>query len=186
MSSIIVNIEAADFSGEGLDIIGTEGADILSGTNDGELVDGLAGNDRISTSDGDDFIIGGVGNDTLGAGAGNDTVLGGEDSDLIFAFDGDDVVNAGDGNDIIYGGRGSDILFGGAGRDNFVFDTDDFEDGSVDIIADFELGEDQFLIRGLSEDDAIAFDSTTGSISLNGEEVIRFEDVDTTEDFELL
>lgn len=186
MSSIVVNIDAADFSGEGLDIIGTEEADILLGTNDSELIDGLAGDDQISGSDGNDFLIGGLGSDTIGGGAGQDTILGGEQADLIFAFDGDDVVDAGSGNDIVYGGKGSDILFGGAGQDTFVFDLDDFEDGSVDIIADFELGEDKFSIKGLAENDSIGFDSITGSVSINGNEVIKFEEVDTTEDFELL
>ncbi|MEO1672414.1 MAG: hypothetical protein AAFR77_16850 [Cyanobacteria bacterium J06631_2] len=185
MSSIVVNIDVADFDGNGLDIIGTEAADTLFGTNDGELIDGLAGDDFLSGSDGDDFILGGEDNDTIGGGAGADTILGGNDGDLIFAYDGDDVVDAGEGNDIIYSGKGSDILFGGAGQDEFVFELEDFAEGEVDIIADFEQGEDKLIIKGLSPQDTVSFDSATGTISVNGDEVISFDGNDSPEDFEL-
>lgn len=186
MSSIVVNIDVADFEGNGLDIIGTEAADTLFGTNDSELIDGLAGDDSLSASDGDDFLVGGDGFDTIGGGAGADTILGGNDGDLIFAYDGDDVVDAGDGNDIIYSGRGSDILFGGAGSDEFVFELADFAEGEVDIIADFEAEEDKLIIKGLSPQDTVSFDPATGTISVNGDEVISFDGGDIPEDFELL
>ena len=186
MSSIVVNIDVADFTGEGMEIVGTEDADRLMGTNDGELMDGRAGDDFVSGSDGNDFVIGGSGSDTLGGGDGNDTILGGIGDDAIFAFDGDDVVDAGAGNDTIYGNEGADIIFGGEGEDTFVFKLEDFADGSIDTVADFELGEDKFMVKGLSESDALLFDSALGTISVNGEEVVRFEDVDTTgEDFEM-
>ena len=186
MSSIVVNIDVADFTGEGLEIVGTDGADVLEGTNDGEVIDGLAGDDYISGSDGNDFVIGGSGSDTLGGGAGEDTVIGGIGDDIIFAFDGDDVVDAGAGDDIIYGNKGADIVFGGEGQDTFVFKLEDFADGSIDTVADFELGEDKIMFKGMSESDTLMFDSALGSISVNGEEVVKFEDVDTTgEDFEM-
>jgi Ca2+-binding RTX toxin-like protein len=190
MSSIVVNIDVADFNGEGLDIIGTENADILYGTNDGELMKGLAGDDYISASDGDDFILGGADNDTIGGGDGEDSILGGTGGDLIFAYTGDDVVHAGDGNDIIRGGEGSDIIFGGEGKDIFVFDLENFKDGSIDTVADFDLDVDQIFIQGLTESDSVSFDAATGTVSVDGEEVIKFEDLDasvnSTEDFELL
>ena len=185
MSSIVVNIDVADFAGEGLDIIGTDGADMIEGTNDGELVDGLAGDDYISGSDGDDFIIGNTGNDTLGGGLGDDTILGGMGDDIIFAFDGDDVVHAGMGDDIIYGNKGADIVFGGEGEDTFIFNMEDLADGAVDVVADFEIGEDKLMIKGLTESDSVLFDSAKGTLEVNGEEIVSFEDVDTTEDFEM-
>ena len=190
MSSIVVNIDVADFNGEGLDIIGSENADILYGTNDGELMKGLAGDDSISASDGDDFILGGADNDTIGGGDGDDSILGGTGGDLIFAYTGDDVVNAGDGNDIIRGGEGSDIIFGGEDKDIFVFDLENFVDGSMDTVADFDIDEDQIFIQGLAESDSVSFDAATGVVSVDGEEVIKFADLDasvnSTEDFELL
>ena len=190
MSSVVIgSFDVADFSGEGLDIIGTEDADILLGTNDGELIDGLAGDDSLSASDGDDFLVGGDGADTIGGGAGNDTILGNAEADLIFAYDGDDLVNAGGGNDIIYSGEGADTLFGGAGQDSFVFDIADFEDGSVDILADFELGEDKVFIQGIGDDQEVAFDTANSSILVDGEQIVSFAEGEMPkkgEDFELM
>lgn len=190
MSTIVSNIDISGFEGEGLDIIGTENADFLFGTNDGELIDGLGGDDSLSASDGDDLALGGAGADTIGGGNGDDLILGEGGADLIFAYDGDDQVDAGAGGDIIYSGEGSDTLFGGKGTDSFVFDLEDFEDGSVDTVSDFELGEDKVVILGLSNQNEIAFDSKTGSLSVDGDEIIVFENsddmADMAEDFELL
>jgi Ca2+-binding RTX toxin-like protein len=190
MSSIVVNIDVNDFHAEGLDIIGTENADILYGTNDGELMNGLAGDDNISASDGDDFILGGADNDTLGGGDGKDIILGETGSDMIFAYTGDDIVHGGEGNDIIRGGEGSDMIFGGKGSDTFVFDLENFEDGSIDTIGDFDLDADRLSVHGLTESDSVSFDAATGTVSVDGEEIIKFEDLDvsinSTEDFELL
>jgi Ca2+-binding RTX toxin-like protein len=190
MSSIVVNIDIADFNGEGLEITGSENADILYGTNDSELIKGFAGDDYLSASDGDDFILGGADNDTIGGGDGDDSILGGIGGDLIFAYTGDDVVYAGDGNDIIRGGEGSDILFGAEGQDIFVFNLENFADGSMDTVADFDIDEDQISIQGLSGNNEVGYDTATGIVSVDGEEIIKFEDpdasVNSTEDFELL
>jgi Ca2+-binding RTX toxin-like protein len=188
MSSIVVDIDVANFNGEGLDIVGTENADVLTGTNDGELIKGLAGDDEISASDGDDFIMGNAANDTIGGGDGDDTILGGTGGDLIFAYKGDDVVNAGEGNDIIRSGEGSDVLFGGNGKDIFTFELKDFADGSMDTVADFDIDEDQIFIQGLTDQNGVGFDSKTGMVTVDGEEIIQFENidaVDSNEDFEL-
>ena len=98
-------------------IIGTPGADTLTGT---------ALNDGISGGGGDDIIDGGLGNDSLNGGAGNDT---------IYAYDGIDTVTGGDGNDTIYthlnwalGPPGKNLMQGpasidgGAGADTLVID----------------------------------------------------------------
>lgn len=189
MSSIVVDLNVDNFQGEGLDIIGTDNADTLFGTNDGELMNGLDGDDSISASDGNDFILGGNNNDTIGGGDGDDSVLGGQGADLIFAYTGDDVVNAGKGNDIIRGGTGSDILFGGDGKDDFVFSLENFADGSMDTVADFDIDDDQIFMQGLTEQDSVGFNPKSGIVSVNGEDVIKFENVDaevnSAEDFEL-
>jgi Ca2+-binding RTX toxin-like protein len=46
-------------------ITGTNGNDILTGTEQGDTIQGLAGNDRIISSRGSDIIDGGAGNDTV-------------------------------------------------------------------------------------------------------------------------
>jgi Ca2+-binding RTX toxin-like protein len=199
MSSIIGTIDPTSFSGDGLDIIGTDGLNKLFGTEDGEfidagdakdtifgkggndLIDGGTGQDIIDAGQGDDSVIGGngddiifgsYGNDFLEGGGGNDKIFGGEGDDIINGGAGNDTVSGGTGNDSIYGGVGSDLLLGNAGQDLFVFDVQDFADGSIDAIADFEFGQDEIIITGSGDNDQISFDSTTGSISLNGNNII--------------
>lgn len=189
MSSVVIgSFDVAGFSGEGLDIIGTEEADVLIGTNDSELINGLGGDDSISASDGDDFLIGGEGFDTIGGGAGGDTIVGNAEGDLIFAFDGDDLVDAGEGNDIIYSGEGADTLLGGAGKDEFIFEIADFEDGSIDTVADFDASEDVFIINGMSDAqaDSVRFDLASSTVSVDGQEIVSFAEGEMPEDFELL
>ena len=45
------------------------------------------------------------------------------------------------GDDVIDAGTGADTITGGAGRDWFIFGYDDFLDGYVDVIKDFEVGQ---------------------------------------------
>ncbi len=190
MSSIIGTIDPTNFNGDGLDIIGTDGADRLFGTERGDLIDAGAGRDVIDAGQGNDSVIGGPGDDIIFGGAGNDFLEGGSGNDRIFGGDGDDIINGGAGNDTIiggagndsiYGGAGSDLLFGNAGQDVFIFDIQDFADGSVDTLGDFEFGQDSIIITGLGEDDQISFDSTTGSISFNGSNIIDVKGANGTE-----
>jgi predicted extracellular nuclease len=80
-------------------IVGTEGNDVLVGTNKPDVILGLGGNDVILGGNGDDVICGGLGND------------------LISGDNGDDVVLGGFGNDWLAGGNGRDRLVGGPGQD---------------------------------------------------------------------
>jgi Ca2+-binding RTX toxin-like protein len=202
MSSIIGTIDPTDFSGDGLDLIGTDGLDQLFGTEGSEfidagnsddnvfgkggndLIDAGAGQDIIDAGQGDDSVIGGYGNDIISGGLGNDFLEAGSGDDEILGDDGDDIINGGAGNDTVnggvgndsvYGGAGSDLLLGDAGQDVFVFDIQDFADGSVDAIADFELGQDSIIITGSGNNDQLSFDSTTGSVNLNGSEIIEIQ-----------
>ncbi len=59
----------------GAPIVGTDGADRLTGSPATELISGLAGADVISGGDGDDRIVGGTGDDMLAGGAGADGYL---------------------------------------------------------------------------------------------------------------
>jgi Ca2+-binding RTX toxin-like protein len=60
------------------------------------------GTDLISGRGGNDTLLGGAGNDLLDGGAGNDILEGGPGSDLLFG---------GPGNDIVSGGEGADRFF---------------------------------------------------------------------------
>jgi len=109
------------------DIIGTDGDDVLTGTNRGERIVGLGGDDIIQGLGGSDQVFGDDDNDLISAGDGNDTVEGGAGTDLISGDNGDDNLNGqagqdnvfgGEGNDQINGGSGSDQLLGEAGNDN--------------------------------------------------------------------
>ena len=80
-------------------VLGTEGDDVICGD---------AGNQDISGLGGNDVIFGGGGNDRLYGGPGNDTLLGG---------DGNDQLAGGDGNDAQYGNAGTDASAGGLGTD---------------------------------------------------------------------
>jgi RTX calcium-binding nonapeptide repeat (4 copies) len=80
-------------------ILGTEGADQLSGTPQADVIAGLGGNDKLSGLAGNDVICGGTGRDTLKGGKGNDKLLGDA------------------GKDTLTGGPDNDKLKGGAGKD---------------------------------------------------------------------
>jgi Ca2+-binding RTX toxin-like protein len=142
-----VNAEIADGSAVGTiqnndaqlgvncDIVGTPGADRLTGTAAGERICGMggndtisggggddeifgdAGNDRISGDDGGDAIEGGRGNDTLSGGAGGDSLEGDSGNDVLDSGAGDDTIDGGSGNDVGRGGGGDDVLDGGPGND---------------------------------------------------------------------
>ena len=88
-----------------LELIGTEGDDVLTGLASAfpQIIRGGAGNDVLTSGRGNDLLDGGIGNDTLQGGAGSDTY----------------VFNLGDGRDVIlddseYSG-GTDVLKFGPG-----------------------------------------------------------------------
>ena len=68
------------------------------------------------------------------------------------------VFEGGDGDDWIRSKLGADVIAGGAGADTFAYLKKDTADGSVDTIADFEVGVDRldmsdFLKGGRTADD---------------------------------
>ena len=155
--------------GQGNDTIyGQEEDDTIDGGTGNDTIDGGTGNDTITDLDGDNTIIGGSGDDVITAGAGNDDITSGAGDDTVAAgdgdniidtgsghdvvssgtgadnidtADGDDTITAGGGDDVIDAGTGADTITGGAGRDHFIFGYDDFLDGYVDVIKDFEVGQ---------------------------------------------
>lgn len=73
-----------------MDLMGTQGADVLNGGAGDDVVFGLGGNDTIK---------GGAGNDVLAGNEGNDSLSGGEGDDYLMPGAGNDVVDGGAGND---------------------------------------------------------------------------------------
>ncbi len=107
-------------------IRGTNGDDVLAGTDTANTVFGLPGNDDIVGTPKPDNLIGGQGNDIirgLGSrdfirgGAGNDTIYGGRGGDVLFGEKGNDTIYGEKGNDFISGGNGQDTIYGGKGND---------------------------------------------------------------------
>lgn len=100
-------------------------------------------------------------NDTLIGFAGDDGISGGKGDDFLDGKSGTDTLFGGRGNDILNGGDGDDILVGGKGRDKFVLQL---QAGS-DVISDFQIGEDLFLLAGgLTYDQIRVFQTKDGSV----------------------
>jgi serralysin len=74
----------------------------------------------------------------------SDRLTGNDQANSLSGGEGNDVLHGGLGNDTIYGDAGSDILIAGAGADVFVFGfSNDFQNGYVDKITDFDVNEDR-------------------------------------------
>ncbi|MBE9169428.1 calcium-binding protein [Pleurocapsales cyanobacterium LEGE 06147] len=200
MSSIL-----ADFSTDpaimesnssmGLDIIGNDdqtnffviegkGNDVIVGGNKTDFIKSGLGDDILIGGDGDDILDGGAGNDILNGGSGNDILRGGDGDDILIGGsgndvleggDGDDILIGGDGNDVLRSGKGVDIVIGGTGKDIFEFFADDFVSGEVNQIVDFTSAEDVIRFKGIGNDANVVYDSSTGKVSVNGEDVLQLD-----------
>jgi hypothetical protein len=147
------------------DMKGCGGNDKMDGGYGDDVMDGGNGHDCLIGNDGYDSISGGNGNDTILGDSGymgnddsaaimdvyygynNDSLSGGAGDDEIDGGYGNDTITGGDGNDIIAGGEGADDLTGGAGLDAFVFRQDEDYPGTVNVIRDYEAGE-QIVLCG--------------------------------------
>ena len=107
-------------------IVGTEGDDVLIGTERSDkiwgkggddIIFGLGGNDKIWGGDGDDIVSGGNGHDRIWGGDGSDILAGDTGHDRISGGDANDQLFGGEGHDRLYGGRDDDVLVGNAGND---------------------------------------------------------------------
>ena len=74
----------------------------------------------INGTNGSNIIVGTNAGDVINAGGGNDIVLGGNGNDTLNGGDGTDLISGGNGNDTLNGGAGSDIVLGGAGNDTLI------------------------------------------------------------------
>jgi Ca2+-binding RTX toxin-like protein len=160
------------YGGEGDDFINMT-ARVLENTTGfaSNYAEGGTGDDTIFVSgsgDADDYVY----NVALG-GADNDVIVGGTFGEAygesyLYGGTGDDVLRTiggfynemyGEaGDDILFGGTGTDYMEGGTGADTFMFDLD----GGNDIIGDFTIGEDRFvLINGQTIGSITAGESDT-------------------------
>jgi Tol biopolymer transport system component len=101
--------------GRSATIMGTNGDDVLRGTNRADVIVAGAGNDVINGLNGKDLICAGKGADGVRGGYTQDR--GPDTGDRIYGGPGNDVLSGNQGNDQIYGEKGNDTLNGGTGRD---------------------------------------------------------------------
>ncbi|MEO1688135.1 MAG: hypothetical protein AAFU61_09530, partial [Pseudomonadota bacterium] len=123
---------------------GTEGRDVLIGSNENNDIRGGGRNDRIEGRGGLDDLLGDDGKDIIKGGRGDDSIFGGAGADDLYG---------GAGRDVIEGDAGADALTGGGGADVFGFRADDSgpEAAGRDRILDFKPREDH--IRPFQDDD---------------------------------
>ncbi len=88
-------------------IVGTDGDDVLRGTNRADVIMGLGGDDTITGGNADDVICGGAGDDTLAGDNGADVLSGGFGDDRLAGGNGDDRLIGGPGTDVLDQGRGT-------------------------------------------------------------------------------
>ena len=107
-------------------IRGTEGDDVIIGSDRVDSIHGYGGsdvicareqNDNLAGHAGDDELYGEQGHDNMNGGPDDDQLDGGPGSDRMQGFDGVDILRGGDLNDTLFGQRGNDILQGENGND---------------------------------------------------------------------
>lgn len=98
-------------------IVGTEGSDLLRGTDGRDVIVAGRGADTIRAKGGNDIVCGGGGGDKLRGADGGDRLIGGNGRDRISGQGGNDELRGGRKADRLRGGSGNDELRGGKGRD---------------------------------------------------------------------
>lgn len=93
-------VETADLGA--LPINGTNGNDVIFGTDGDDIINALAGHDLVFGLGGNDVINGGDGKDKLFGGPGEDTLNGGPGFDILFGSPGADIFNGGPGADLCF------------------------------------------------------------------------------------
>ena len=115
-----------------------------------------------------DVAVGGNEVDIIMGGAGGDNIMGAEGTDFMFGGLDDDIVRGGEGDDVIVGNEGSDVLIGGSGSDIYEFFADQFVAGDLDVVLDFELGQDSVVVVGSTD---VSYDALSGLLAVDGTEV---------------
>jgi Ca2+-binding RTX toxin-like protein len=112
----IIWVDGQELTVEMANIMGTAGADSLSGDTDinnfNDFIDGLGGDDLLDGGLGDDVLIGGLGNDLSNGGDSNDTISDFEGLNTLNGGNGNDNITTSSGNaNIVDGGSGLDVLY---------------------------------------------------------------------------
>jgi Ca2+-binding RTX toxin-like protein len=181
-STVLVNLSNFE------DVVGSIGADLLSGDGDANRLEGLSGDDTLRGGDGDDLLSGSDGDDLLVGGSGADTLYGGVGIDTADysgsingirlnletgdGFDGDaqgDVLTGieviiGTGMaDEILGGDAAEHLIGGDGADSLMGQSgnDTLEGGAGVDSLDGGLGAD--IVTYANSNSAVSVNLTTGT-----------------------
>jgi len=119
----------------GAPFVGTPNDDVILGTSGADDVSGGGGNDTICGLGGDDVLSGGPGEDLLLGGPGDDVLDGGDDNDKLRGAAGDDTLDGGAGSDRMLPENGNDIVDGGPGSDIV-----DYLAGQGPVTADLAAG----------------------------------------------
>jgi hypothetical protein len=98
-------------------VLGTDGANTITGANTADRILARRGNDHVSGGLGDDCIDGGSGRDRLTGDNGRDRMYGGRGRDRLSGSEGSDRLLGQAGGDVLDGGGGRDRLWGGSGAD---------------------------------------------------------------------
>lgn len=138
---------------------GPGGMDVVDPHNRGAFMLGSNGADTLTGGSQSDLLVGNAGADQLDGGAGIDTLLGGA---------GNDILEGGTENDTLDGGLDNDVMRGGAGLDRYIsnFGADTIEDSDGRGVVEFHGSE--VLLSGLrrTDDPANVFRSADGTITL--------------------
>jgi len=122
--------------------------------------DATTGSIRANAPAGLDFTGDNAPNLYINTGTGSDQIGGSDKNDFVRAGAGNDVVNAGAGNDIVRVGSGSDEVSLGKGDDTLYMTVDQFGNGDVNTINDFDA----------DGDDTIKFNKDIeGRLSISGQ-----------------
>jgi Ca2+-binding RTX toxin-like protein len=120
-------------------IVGSDGDDVIQGTEKADVIWAGPGDDTVYGGLGNDVVCGGAGDDLIHGGRGNDWLDGDAGTDRAFGDLGDDHVGGGSGDrDEVSGGLGIDTVNGGSGNEDLVrgdygYDRMDGGPGSGDI-----------------------------------------------------
>ncbi len=129
-------------------IVGTNGANTLSGTRRADVIVGRGGNDTIYGKGRADRICGGGGSDYLDGGRTSDRIAGQTGDDSLVGRGGGDLLSGDDGIDVLLGMNGGDRYLGGRDVDVAAFLVAQ-ESVVVDLSAGAAEGEGDDTLRGI-------------------------------------
>jgi len=167
-NDVIVGTEGDDrlYGGRGDDVIsGGGGDDRIDGGSGNNVIDAGSGNDRVKVGDGNNVIATGDGNDRVQAGDGDNVIDTGDGNDSVRVDDGDNVIDTGNGNDCVRADDGDNVIHTGSGRDR-VFAGDG----------------DNVIVTGDGDDVVIVGDGDNIIDTGDGNDIIIADDGDNTID----